>query len=161
MYEHLKRAIDFSVKHMGAHGMPAGLYADWNDCLRLGKDGESTFVAFQFYLALSILKEFAREKNDPAYLPYLEEQQRKLERSIQSLCWNEDRFIRGFKEDGETIGCRTDPEASMWLNPQSWAVDQRPGHRGAGRPGSGAGIPAPEHGLRRHGDDAAVSGPRL
>lgn len=36
--------------------MPAGLYADWNDCLRLGADGESTFVALQFYYAMTILK---------------------------------------------------------------------------------------------------------
>ncbi|MDE5865761.1 MAG: N,N'-diacetylchitobiose phosphorylase, partial [Lachnospiraceae bacterium] len=34
VYEHLQRAIDFSMKHLGPHGMPAGLYADWNDCLR-------------------------------------------------------------------------------------------------------------------------------
>ncbi len=41
---------------------------------------------------------------------------------IQKLCWNEDRFIRGFTESGEVIGKRTDKEANMWLNPQSWAV---------------------------------------
>lgn len=122
VYDHLKRAIDFSVNHMGAHGMPAGLYADWNDCLRLGKAGESTFVAFQFYLAMTILKEFAADKNDLSYVAYLDEQQEKLEKTMQSLCWNEDRFIRGFKEDGEVIGKRTDPEANMWLNPQSWSV---------------------------------------
>ena len=40
---------------------------------------------------------------------------------LQELCWNEDRFIRGFTEAGEVIGKRTDPEANMWLNPQSWA----------------------------------------
>lgn len=71
VYDHLKRAIDFSVNHMGAHGMPAGLYADWNDCLRLGKAGESTFVAFQFYLAMTILKEFAQGKQDIRYIEYL------------------------------------------------------------------------------------------
>ncbi len=45
VYEHLKRAIAFSENHLGKHGLPAGLYADWNDCLRLGKDGESTFCS--------------------------------------------------------------------------------------------------------------------
>lgn len=44
------------MNHLGKHGMPAGLYADWNDCLRLGADGESTFVALQFYYAMTILK---------------------------------------------------------------------------------------------------------
>ena len=65
--------------------MPAGLYADWNDCLRLGKDGESTFVALQFYYAMTILKEFAEYKKDTEYLNYLEESQKKLEKLIQDL----------------------------------------------------------------------------
>ena len=42
--------------------MPAGLYADWNDCLRLGANGESSFVALQFYYAMTILKIFAEYK---------------------------------------------------------------------------------------------------
>ena len=42
VYEHLQRAIDFSLEHLGPHGMPAGLYADWNDCLRLGAEGHSS-----------------------------------------------------------------------------------------------------------------------
>ncbi|MST74903.1 N,N'-diacetylchitobiose phosphorylase [Roseburia sp. MUC/MUC-530-WT-4D] len=122
VYEHLKRAIDFSMNHLGKHGMPAGLYADWNDCLRLGKDGESTFVALQFYYAMTILKEFAAYKKDESYIGYLDECQKNLGNLIQDLCWNEDRFIRGFTENGEVIGKRDDPEANMWLNPQSWAV---------------------------------------
>ena len=122
VYEHLKRAIDFSVNHLGPHGMPAGLYADWNDCLRLGKDGESTFVALQFYFAMSIMKKFAAYKEDRDYIGYLDESQEKFGAVIQKLCWNDDRFIRGFTEKGEVIGQRTDAEANMWLNPQSWAV---------------------------------------
>ena len=122
VYEHLKRAIDFSMNRLGPHGLPAGLYADWNDCLRLGKQGESSFVALQLYLAMTILKEFAENKKDAEYIDYLNEQQEKLGSIIEKLCWNEDRFIRGFTEDGEVIGRRTDEEANMWLNPQSWAV---------------------------------------
>ena len=122
VYEHLKRAIDFSMNRLGSHGMPAGLYADWNDCLRLGKEGESTFVAFQFYLAMSVLRKFAEHKGDREYIGYLEREQEKLGKTVQELCWDEDRFIRGFTQEGEVIGKRTDPEANLWLNPQSWAV---------------------------------------
>ncbi|MBR0146459.1 MAG: N,N'-diacetylchitobiose phosphorylase [Eubacterium sp.] len=122
VYDHLKRAIDFSMNRLGDHGMPAGLHADWNDCLRLGKKGESTFVAFQLYYAMTVIREFAQYKKDELYLAYLDDIQPKLYNTLQTLCWNEDRFIRGFKEDGMVIGQRTDPEASMWLNPQSWAV---------------------------------------
>lgn len=122
VYEHLQRAIDFSLEHLGPHGMPAGLYADWNDCLRLGAEGESSFVAFQLVLALRIQKQLAEEKGDAAAAEKLAKQLADFLALVEKLCWNEDRYIRGFTEKGEVIGRRTDPEANLWLNPQSWAV---------------------------------------
>ena len=122
VYEHLKRAVRFSFEHLGPHGMPAGLYADWNDCLRLGADGESSFVAMQFYYAMIILKKFAVYKQDNAYIKYLDEKIPETGELIQSLCWDDDRFIRGYTEAGERIGAAEHPEANMWLNPQSWSV---------------------------------------
>ena len=122
VYEHLKRAVRFSLEHLGPHGLPAGLYADWNDCLRLGANGESSFVALQFYYALIISKRFAEEKQDHAYIAELDEKIAETAEKINRLCWDNDRFIRGFTEAGERIGAAADPEANMWLNPQSWAV---------------------------------------
>ncbi len=121
VYAHLKNAIRFSMERLGAHKMPAGLHADWNDCLRLGKKGESTFVAFQLYYAMSVIKGYAQEKNDTEYVQYIEKVQAELGKSL-SECWDEDRFIRGIREDGVVVGAKKDPEANMWLNPQSWAV---------------------------------------
>lgn len=122
VYEHLKRAIDFSMNRLGSHGMPAGLHADWNDCLRLGKQGESSFVAMQLYYAMTVIREFAERKQDKEYLAYLDKVQKELGDTIQKTCWEEDRFVRGYKEDGELIGSKYHPEANMWLNPQSWSV---------------------------------------
>ena len=122
VYEHLKRALQFSFDHLGPHGMPAGLHADWNDCLRLGANGESSFVAMQFLYAMVILKRFAEFKQDTALVQQLETQITENSAKIQALCWDGDRFIRGYKEDGEKIGAASDPEANLWLNPQSWAV---------------------------------------
>ena len=122
VYEHLKRAVSFSLSHLGPHGMPAGLYADWNDCLRLGADGESSFVAMQFYYAMTILKRFAEYKEDTEYAEYLEEKQAETGKAMQELYWDQDRFIRGYTEEGAQIGAARDPEANLWLNPQSWAV---------------------------------------
>ncbi len=122
VYEHLKRAINFSMERLGPHGLPAGLYADWNDCLRLGKNGESSFVAFQYYYAMTVIKHFAEYKKDSEYIAFIDRKQAEFGKLLNDLCWNEDRFIRGFTEAGETIGKRDDPEANMWLNPQSWSV---------------------------------------
>ncbi|MCL2819867.1 MAG: N,N'-diacetylchitobiose phosphorylase [Oscillospiraceae bacterium] len=122
VYEHLKRAIQFSLDNLGPHGMPAGLHADWNDCLRLGKMGESTFVLFQFIYALRILRDYAELKNDSKYIEWLDKTHAGICEKTEKLCWDGDRWIRGFTESGITIGKKGDPEASMWLNPQSWGV---------------------------------------
>ena len=121
LLEHLEASFYHVVNNKGPHGLPLIGRADWNDCLRLGKQGESTFVAFQLVYAIKILRTYAVEKNDTDYIKYLDEIGAKLD-TILSACWNEDRWIRGYKEDGAIIGQRTDPEASMWLNPQSWSV---------------------------------------
>ncbi len=121
VYDHLKRAINFSMERLGAHAMPAGLHADWNDCLRMGAKGESTFVAFQLYYAMTMMHDLAAERGDAEYAAYIEKVQAELGESLEK-CWDEDRFIRGIREDGVVVGAKKDPEANMWLNPQSWSV---------------------------------------
>ena len=121
VYNHLKNAIRFSMERLGANSMPAGLHADWNDCLRLGAKGESTFVAFQLYYAMTVIKSMAEKKNDSEYISYIEKVQAELGNTLEK-CWDDDRFIRGIREDGVIVGAKKDPEANMWLNPQSWSV---------------------------------------
>ena len=121
VYDHLKKAIEFSMNRLGDHDMPAGLHADWNDCLRLGAKGESTFVAFQLYYAMNMMEEVATLKGDNEYIAYIKDVRAKLAASLEK-CWDEDRFIRGIRENGVIVGAKKDPEANMWLNPQSWSV---------------------------------------
>jgi cellobiose phosphorylase len=125
VYEHLKRAIEFSAKNLGIHGLPAGLHADWNDCLRLGKDGETVFVAFQLFMALGILRDYAAEKDDSDYAGYCEKFRIKLSEALEKA-WNGQWFVRGFinsgADKGKVIGNKGDAEAEIWLNPQSWSV---------------------------------------
>ncbi len=124
VYDHLKNAIRFSMERLGEHDMPAGLHADWNDCLRLGAKGESTFVAFQLYYAMSVIRDMAEYKNDKEYIAYIDDVQAKLGKALEK-CWDDDRYIRGIREDGVIVGAKKDPEANMWLNPQSWSVISR------------------------------------
>ena len=122
LYNHLKKAIEFSVNRLGKNGLPAGLHADWNDCLRLGKNGESTFVAMQLYLALGIMMEFSNIKKDDAYKEYLSNYKISLANKIHAICFEGDRYIRGITEENLRIGSKDNLEANLWLNPQSWAV---------------------------------------
>jgi len=122
VYNHLKKAIEFTLNHLGIHDLPAGLHADWNDCLRMGAKGVSVFVALQFYYAFEIMTRFATQRNDNATLDEMNGLKERFGKIIEDICWNEDRFVRGVAENGDVIGKRTDPEANLWLNPQTWAV---------------------------------------
>ncbi len=124
--EHLRRAIDFTMHHLGHHGMPAGLHADWNDCLQLGAQGESSFVAFQFYYAMNLLNELLPKTAEyKEYSQWLTEKAAEQLQKINEFFWEDDRFLRGYTQDGAVIGSKKDPEAAMWLNPQAWGVISR------------------------------------
>ena len=76
-------------------------------------------VILSLFLSLNT---FAEEKKDTVYIAELDQQIAQTAEKINRLCWDNDRFIRGFTEAGERIGAAADPEANMWLNPQSWSV---------------------------------------
>lgn len=122
VYTHLKQAIQFNLDRQGIHGLPSGLFADWNDCLRLGSKGESLFVAFQLYYALKIFKEFAVKKGDSDDIAWAKSRLEELSGNLQKSAWEGDQYVRGFTEDGYIIGSRNNSEASLWLNPQVWSV---------------------------------------
>ncbi|MCL1862579.1 MAG: N,N'-diacetylchitobiose phosphorylase, partial [Defluviitaleaceae bacterium] len=122
VYAHLLKAIDFTLNHLGIHGLPAGLHADWNDCLRMGEKGVSVFVALQFYYAFEIMTRLAKHRNDTAVSDKMAEHKKHFRAIIEDKCWAGDRFVRGIAENGDVIGKPSDPEANLWLNPQTWAV---------------------------------------
>ena len=70
---------------------------------------------------MTVIREMAEDRQDREYVEYINKVQAELGASLEK-CWDEDRFIRGIREDGVVVGARTDKEASMWLNPQSWGV---------------------------------------
>jgi len=119
---HMKRAIQFSLDHMGAHGLPCGLYADWNDCLELGYEGETVFVAFQLRYALrtyiNVCEMLGRNDEAEWAKPHL----KTLDENLDRHTWDGDWFIRAYRDDGMKFGSKENEEGSIWLNPQSWSV---------------------------------------
>lgn len=119
---HLRRAIEFNLEHRGRHGLPCGLSADWNDTLALGYQGESVFVAFQLRFALATFIEVAGLVGRPAEGDWAAAHLRALDDALEKHCWDGSWYVRAFRDDGSVIGSRRDPEGSLFLNPQSWAV---------------------------------------
>jgi cellobiose phosphorylase len=119
---HLRRAIQFNLDRSGAHGFPCGLSADWNDCLQLGHDGETIFVAFQLRYALREYIEICTMLNKPEEVGWAKSHLTKLDENLDKHAWDGEWYLRAFRADGLKFGSKENDEASIFLEPQPWAV---------------------------------------
>jgi cellobiose phosphorylase len=122
VYEHLRRALDFNLERTGRHGLPCGLSADWNDCLRFGTRGESVFVAMQLRFALATFRDIAEQLDREPDATWAGSELHALDQRLHTHAWDGAWFRRGFREDGSTVGSTADEEGQIFLNPQAWAV---------------------------------------
>jgi len=120
--EHLKRAIEFNLMRSGQHGLPCGLFADWNDCLQLGSKGESAFVAFQLRYALKTYVDICRRMDLIDEIEWAKSHLIRLDKNIQKHIWDGQWFIRAYRQDGLKYGSKENDEGAIFLNPQTWAI---------------------------------------
>lgn len=119
---HMRRAIEFNLDRLGAHGLPCGLFADWNDCLELGQKGETVFVAFQLRYALKTYIEICQMLHRPGEVTWAQGHLKTLDKNIEDHAWDGQWFLRAYRDDGMKFGDHQSTEGSIWLNPQTWSV---------------------------------------
>lgn len=119
---HLRRAICFNLDRMGDHGLPCGLFADWNDCLELGYRGESFFVAFQLRYALKTYIEICTELDKKDEIKWAEAHLDTLDTQINRHGWDGQWYLRAFRDDGFAFGGGDSAEGKIFLNSQSWSI---------------------------------------
>jgi cellobiose phosphorylase len=122
VFGHLRRALEFNLERTGRNGLPCGLLADWNDCLKLGYYGESLFVAFQVRLGLTVYAEIAERLDKPEEIKWALAQREKLDASIQACAWDGNWFIWAIAEDGTVYGTKEYTEGQVYQNTQVWSV---------------------------------------
>ncbi len=122
VFGHMKRALQFNLSRTGAHGLPTGLKADWNDTLRFGKKGESIFTAMQLRYALKVYIDVAlllRRADESSWAKLTIE---RLSSNIKRYAWDGEWFMRGYRNDGLKFGSKESKEGQIFLNPQTWSV---------------------------------------
>ena len=128
VWEHINKSIDFTMANLGERGFPLMLSSDWNDMLykvcREGK-GESIWTSMQFGTVLPMIAEMARLKgeDDKKFLD-IYETQKKL---VNTIAWDGEWFRRCITDNGTFIGSKSEPQAKIWLNAQSWSVISKMG----------------------------------
>jgi N,N'-diacetylchitobiose phosphorylase len=121
VYEHLKRALDFSAEHVGPTGICKGLRADWNDCLNLG-GGESAMVSFLHHWALLAFVEAAEFLGRQEDARHYRRIARKVREACEKELWDGQWYIRGITAKGVRIGSRANEEGKVFIESNTWAV---------------------------------------
>ena len=119
---HLRRAIEFNLDRSGAHGLPCGLFADWNDCIRLGEKGETVFVAMQLRYALAEYASICEMLGETEEAAWAGAQLATLDSNLETYAWDGDWYLRAYRYDGLKFGAKECDEGKIFMNPQTWSV---------------------------------------
>ena len=138
LYEHLQRAIRYTLDRLGPHGLPLIGRADWNDCLNLncysdapgesfqtttnkeGKVAESVMIAGLFVAAAKEMAAIAQRYtgDGAAYCAAAE----KMLATVLAHGWDGEWFLRAYDDFGRPVGSRENDEGKIFIEPQGWCV---------------------------------------
>ena len=120
LLEHCLRAFERAFQNLGKHGLPLIGEGDWNDGLNRMEGGESVwlgeFLIYNFKRFSPIMDKFGFLSK--IYLQKIKE----IEEAVKNSGWDGKWFLRGYLKNGEPLGSSKCKEASIFLNPQSWAI---------------------------------------
>ncbi|MDR0910233.1 MAG: glycosyl transferase [Spirochaetaceae bacterium] len=150
LLEHLRRSVNFTLSHLGPHGLPLIGRADWNDCLNLncfseepgesfqttenkgaGKVAESIFIAGMFVLYGRQYAELLDLSNNSVGAkrasPVDEAQNIRhacntMEQTILKSGWDGAWFLRAYDANGDKVGSNDCAEGKIYIEPQGMCV---------------------------------------
>ncbi|NMM94936.1 GH36-type glycosyl hydrolase domain-containing protein [Bifidobacterium oedipodis] len=149
LLDHLRRSANFTIEHLGPHGLPLIGRADWNDCLNLncfsdtpGESfqtvenndtgiAESVFIGGMFVLYgtqyADILEHYGQDCGMQADEVAREAAQvraavEQVRAAVESAGWDGDWFVRAYDAYGRKVGTAQDNEGQIYIEPQGMCV---------------------------------------
>jgi cellobiose phosphorylase len=140
LYEHLRRALRYTLDRLGPHGLPLIGRADWNDCLNLncfsetpgepfqttenktGGVAESVFIAGLFALAARELAGIADIHGRPDDAKEYQLAAEAMTSTITEHGWDGAWFRRAYDYDGRPVGSVANDEGQIFIEPQGMCV---------------------------------------
>ena len=148
LYEHLERAIQYTLDRLGPHGLPLIGRADWNDCLNLNspsatpgesfqtaaytesKVAESIFIAGLLVASAREMAEITNRHLDKMPVSaralqanaslYYSQLADQMSRTICEHGWDGEWFLRAYDAKGRKIGSSESDEGKIYIEPQGF-----------------------------------------
>ena len=140
LMEHLRRSFNYTLTHLGPHGLPLIGRADWNDCLNLncfskepgesfqtsgpseGPVAESVFIAGMFV-------KYGAEYADLCEHIGLKDEAESVRASVKSMYdtvlkegWDGKWFLRAYDAYGNKVGSKECEDGQIFIEPQGFCV---------------------------------------
>ena len=140
LYEHLQRALQYTLDRLGPHGLPLIGRADWNDCLNLntfssepgesfqttttkdGKRAESVFIAGLFTLVAQEMADIAREYGQSEDQARYQNIAKEMKATTLAHGWDGEWFLRAYDDFGDKVGSHECEEGQIYIEPQGMCV---------------------------------------
>ena len=138
--EHLRRSFNYTVNHLGPHGLPLIGRADWNDCLNLncfseepgesfqtfgpseGPNAESVFIAGMFVKYGKDYAAICRHRGLEEEAKEAEKQIKKMEQTVLDAGWDGEWYLRAYDHYKHKIGSKECEEGKIFIEPQGFCV---------------------------------------
>jgi cellobiose phosphorylase len=125
MYEHLARAINYTLNNLGPHKIPLMFFADWNDCLNLEGNkhkAESVLVGMMLVSAANDMVNLAEVSGRSSDIQKYKDISANMKDTLNAKAWDGNWYMRGFTDDEKPIGSSKNKEGQIYLETQAWAV---------------------------------------
>jgi len=150
LYEHLQRAVQYTLDRLGPHGLPLIGRADWNDCLNLNshaetpgesfqtagyKEGgiaESIFIAGLFVASAREMAQIAarltgriQETNAEFEVKQAGYYLQLADQMSDTICregWDGEWFLRAYDGAGRKVGSSECEEGKIYVEPQGFCA---------------------------------------
>ena len=138
--EHLRRSFNYTVNHIGPHGLPQIGRADWNDCLNLncfseepgesfqtfgpseGPNAESVFIAGMFVKYGKDYVEICKHRGLDEEAAQAQKEIDKMSATVMDAGWDGEWFLRAYDHYKNKIGSKECEEGKIFIEPQGFCV---------------------------------------
>ncbi|HAP42689.1 MAG TPA: glycosyl transferase [Spirochaetaceae bacterium] len=119
--QHLERALLFSEKQVGRHGLPLAGFADWNDTINLAGGAESCFCACLYGYAVLELAAAYQAAGQAESATELRLRHEHMKRLFSDAAWDGRWYAAYFTVDGVALGSHG-TDGKIFSYAQSWPV---------------------------------------
>ncbi len=122
IFEHLCRAVEFTHRDVGSHGLPRLGFADWNDTLNLPTGAESLFSANLYGAALNELAALCDVLNKHDLGSHFRDYYQGMSDRVNRAAWDGEWYLSYFDSNGQPLGSHHNEYTQIYAYGQAWPV---------------------------------------